>query len=166
MRGVRTLEIEMFLHKILAKSPVQGRQITLSEHAATIRDAAVYLFGPAHQPTRLGREWCRFFRLGIEQLRMFLINLQLATLFHDLGKANSSFQDSIRHQGDQVIRHEHLSALLLYAEPMRTWLSRHAEVGVDVEVVISAVVSHHLKVSDKEFAKRLIPGVESFHVFT
>lgn len=152
-------------HQILAKSPAQGRQITLSEHTATIRDAAGCLFGSASQPTRLGREWCRFFRLGLEQFRTFLINLQLAALFHDLGKANNGFQDSIHHQGDQVIRHEHLSALLLYSEPMWEWLSRHVEAGVDVEVVISAVVSHHLKVNDKEFAKRLIPSAESFQVF-
>jgi CRISPR-associated endonuclease/helicase Cas3 len=154
------------LDKILAKTPVQGREITLSEHAATIRDAARYLFGSTDQSTRLGQSWCRFFRLEPEQFPVFLVNLQLAALFHDLGKANNGFQASLRHQGEQAIRHEHLSALLLYLEPMREWLSHHTESGTDLEIVISAVVSHHLKVNDQEFAKRLVPGIESFRVFT
>jgi len=152
--------------KILAKSPVNGREISLSEHVATVRDAAEHLFGSAEKPTRLGREWVRFFRLQASQFREFLVNLKLAAIFHDLGKANDGFQKGIRKQGTQAIRHEHLSALLLYLEPMHAWLSGHKSLGVDVEIVIAAVLSHHLKVSDAEFGKRLEPGLESFRVFT
>jgi len=116
--------------KLLAKSPVGGREVTLSEHIATVRDAAEYLFGSAEKPTRLGKEWVRFFRLQPAQFREFMLNLKLAAIFHDLGKANDGFQKAIRKEGTQAIRHEHLSALLLYSEPMRTWLS-----GMRTEVI-------------------------------
>jgi CRISPR-associated endonuclease/helicase Cas3 len=152
--------------KILAKSPMGGREITLSEHVATVRDAAEYLFGSDVTPTKLGEEWIRFFKLQPSQFRVFLINLKLAAIFHDLGKANDGFQKVIRKNGTQAIRHEHLSALLLHLEPMRMWLSGHSSYGVDVEIVISAVLSHHLKANDVEFGKRLEPGIESFRVFT
>ncbi|OQW34295.1 MAG: hypothetical protein A4E19_02205 [Nitrospira sp. SG-bin1] len=154
------------LEKILAKSPVGSREITLSEHVATVRDAVVYLFGSTEQPTRLGREWVRFFRLQPSQFQEFLLNLKLAAIFHDLGKANDGFQKAIRRVGTQAIRHEHLSALLLYSDPMRTWLSDRRSLGVDVEIVIAAVLSHHLKANDADFGKRLEPGLESFHVST
>lgn len=152
--------------KILAKSPMSGREITLSEHVATVRDAAEHLFGSSEEPTRLGEEWVRFFRLQPPQFQEFLLNLKLAAIFHDLGKANDGFQKAIRREGTQAIRHEHLSALLLYSEPMRTWLSGHSSLGVDIEIVIAAVLSHHLKVNDAEFGKRLEPGLEGFRVFT
>ena len=111
--------------KILAKSPMSGREITLSEHVATVRGAAEYLFGSAEKPTRLGEEWIRFFRLQPSQFREFLVNLKLAAIYHDLGKANDGFQAALRHRGRQGIRHEHLSALLLYLEPMHGWLAQH-----------------------------------------
>lgn len=154
------------IQEILAKSPVQGRQVTLSEHAATVRDAATYLFGSPARPTRFGRKWLRFFHLGPDQFPKFLTNLQLAALFHDIGKANDRFQASLYRRGEQAIRHEHLSALLLYLEPLRLWLTQHEQSGVDVEIVISAVASHHLKVSHEEFGKRLLEGNPSFFVFT
>ena len=151
---------------ILAKSPAHGQQISLSEHVATVSNAAQYLFGSPSQPTRLGTEWLRFFGLTLGHFGEFLTNLQLAALFHDLGKANDGFQATLRHRGQQAIRHEHLSALLLYLEPVRDWLCRGGTGGIDFETILSAVVSHHLKVNDKEFGKRLLPGVDTFSVFT
>lgn len=151
--------------RILAKSPVQGEVVTLGAHAATVMKAAEYLFGSANKPTRLGRKWLKFFALSPDQFPRFAINLQLATLFHDLGKANDGFQAALQHRGEQPIRHEHLSALLLYLRPVREWLASEENLGVDFEIVLSAVVSHHLKVNDQEFAKRLLPGVETFEVF-
>jgi CRISPR-associated endonuclease/helicase Cas3 len=151
--------------QILAKSPIRGGTITLGAHAATVKKAAEYLFGLADKPTRLGSEWLRFFRLGSDQFSRFVINLHLAALFHDLGKANDGFQAALRHRGEQAIRHEHVSGLLLYLPPLQQWLSDKGALGVDFEIVISAVVSHHLKVNPEEFAKRLLPGVESFEVF-
>lgn len=156
----------MVAEVILAKSPIKGQQISLSEHVTTVSYAAQYLFGSPNQPTRLGTEWLRFFGLTSGQLPEFLTNLQLAALVHDLGKANDGFQATLRHQGQQAIRHEHLSALLLYLEPIRDWLSRCVAARIDFEIVLSAVVSHHLKVNDQEFGKRLLPGVDSFNVFT
>jgi CRISPR-associated endonuclease/helicase Cas3 len=150
---------------VLAKSPAHGREITLDEHAAAVRDAAGDLFGARQSPTRLGREWLRFFGLEPDLFDCFLINLKLAALFHDLGKANDRFQASLGHGGQQAIRHEHLSALLLYGEPMRSWLTRRREDGVDAEIVNAAVVSHHLKVNHIHFAKRLIEGDPRFTVF-
>ena len=44
-------------------------------------------------------------------------------------------------------------------------MSRRSD-GIDFETVLSAVVSHHLKVNDQEFGKRLLPGVDTFNVFT
>jgi len=77
--------------QILAKSPIRGEAITLAAHAATVKKAAEYLFGLPNDPTRLGSEWLRFFRLGSDQFPRFAVNLQLAALFHDLGKANDGF---------------------------------------------------------------------------
>lgn len=150
---------------ILAKSPSRGREVTLGEHSAAVRDAAEALFGARQRPSRLGREWLRFFGLAADRFEAFLLNLKLAALFHDLGKANDRFQASLRRQGEQAIRHEHLSGLLLWREPMRSWLERRREFGVDVEVVTSAVISHHLKANHVEFAKRLIEGDPRFTVF-
>jgi len=152
--------------KILAKGPGHGREITLAGHAAAVRDAVRCLWGSSERPTRLAWEWLRFFRLPHQYLSTFLTNLYLAALLHDLGKANDRFQASLYHQGEQAIRHEHLSAVLLYLEPIRRWLSQDGGTGIDAEIIISAVVSHHLKINDQQFAKRLVPGVESFHVFT
>jgi CRISPR-associated endonuclease/helicase Cas3 len=151
---------------IFAKSLVRGEAITLGAHAAAVKDAAEYLFGSADKPTRVGREWLRFFRLPSDYFRRFITNLQLAALFHDLGKANDGFQAALQRRGDQAIRHEHLSALLLFLQPMRSWLCTHNGGDVDFEIILSAVVSHHLKVNNQEFAKRLLPGIRSFSVMT
>ena len=96
---------------------------------------------------------CAIFGLTSGQLPEFVTNLQLAALFHDLGKANDEFQATLRHRGQQAIRHEHLSALLLYLQPIRDWLCRDGTAGIDFETILSAVVSHHLKVNDQEFAR-------------
>src|SRR5437899_8160380 len=96
MRRVSAVSEVVMPEKILAKSPVRGREITLSEHVATVRDAAEYLFGSSEKLTRLGGEWIRFFGLQPSQYREFLLNLKLAAIFHDLGKANDGFQKAIR----------------------------------------------------------------------
>ena len=40
-------------------------------------------------------------------------HLRVSAAAHDWGKANNGFQDAVTKQGDQVVRHEHLSGLLL-----------------------------------------------------
>jgi CRISPR-associated endonuclease/helicase Cas3 len=114
------------------------------------------MFGVPGYPTAFARRWLRFFRIPEADFDNFLHNLWLAAAFHDLGKANDGFQRAVRANSSQTIRHEHLSALLLWQEPLQNWLQRFRGEGVDPEIIVSAVVSHHLKVSDKEFAQRLV----------
>ena len=61
------------------------------------------------------------------------------------------FQGAVRGTGEQMLRHEHLSGLLLALEPVAARLDKNAD--VDWEVVLGAVVSHHLKVDDEHFAE-------------
>jgi CRISPR-associated endonuclease/helicase Cas3 len=97
--------------------------------------------------TRWSQAYPRFFKLKSEQHETFLLNLRIAALFHDIGKANEGFQDAMAAKGfkAQSLRHEHLSALLLCLPSIGAWLSANA--SVDVDVVVAAVLSHHLKAS-------------------
>jgi CRISPR-associated endonuclease/helicase Cas3 len=117
------------------------------------------------QPTRLSQQWLRFFGVAPERFASFVSNVQLAALFHDLGKANDRFQAALLGRDEQAIRHEHLSGLLLHLEPLRSWLEAARPSGVDAEIVIAAVVSHHLKVNHEHFARRLLEGNPAFTVF-
>lgn len=141
--------------RLLAKQPHGTRVVTLPEHTRSVVRAAGALFGDVPHLTALGRRWARFFGLTDLQREPFLRNLKLATAFHDLGKANSGFQNALLHHGEQAFRHEHLSALLLWEPPLRAWLSQGE--GVNPHIVVSAVVSHHHKVNPKEMAAPLVP---------
>lgn len=130
---------------LLAKSVRPGRApLTLLKHLRDTEEAAVNVF-------RLDRRWgaafCRFFRLG-DQGPRFLRHLQIAALFHDVGKANVEFQSMLtgRTESTQSLRHEHISALVLHLPAVRRWLG--TAVDLDLEVVTGAVLSHHLKASD------------------
>jgi CRISPR-associated endonuclease/helicase Cas3 len=83
-----------------------------------------------------------------ESQQRFLLNLQVAALFHDLGKANEDFYTAVSQPGftQQTIRHEHLSALILCLPEVRKWLV--ADSRLDADVITAAVLSHHLKASD------------------
>ncbi len=134
---------------LLAKSIQSGREVGLADHMGTVCEAARHLFGSPEEPTHLGREWLRFFRLDADRFSRFQFNVLLASALHDLGKANDGFQAEVRGQrGAQAIRHEHLAALLLHRPELRQWLGAHPL--VDYEVAVSAVVSHHLKVTDQD----------------
>jgi CRISPR-associated endonuclease/helicase Cas3 len=100
------------------------------------------MFGDEVTPTRLGREWTRFFRVRTEEWGSFFRHSLAACGLHDLGKANDGFQAAIRHSGEQVLRHEHLSALLLSLPVLRDWLSSG---GLDPDLITAAVAGHHLK---------------------
>lgn len=127
---------------LLAKSPRRGRApLSLEQHSLDTEAAALELFGPQ---SRWGRSWQRFFHLG-DHYDRFLKGLRVAALFHDLGKANADFQRAVTSKGDQTLRHEHISALMLHLPAVRTWLRRSQ--AVDVEAVTAAVLSHHLKAS-------------------
>lgn len=141
--------------RILAKSSANGRDITLGDHTRDVLGAISALFGRPNDPTHLARSWLRLFRLPLDAFDAFLCNLWVAGAFHDSGKANAGFQAAILRRGQQLIRHEHLSALLLWQEPLYSWLQGQAHRGLDAEVVASAVASHHLKTNPEEFARWL-----------
>lgn len=132
--------------KLLAKSRRGDREISLEEHLRDTEDCAAQIF---RLEGRWGQNWCRFFKLqGLKAQTKFLLNLQVAALFHDIGKANEDFYSLVTSSAFQVqtLRHEHLSALLLCLPEVRRWLNQN--VALDVEVVTSAVLSHHLKASE------------------
>lgn len=131
--------------KLLAKSPSHGREVTLLQHTLDVIAAAEALYGVSDNPTRLGRCWLRFFKLDASKWQEFHANLIAACALHDWGKANDGFQDEIRgKRGSQAIRHEHLSALLIGLPQVTQWLQA-ATPALDVSLVLSAVMTHHLK---------------------
>src|ERR1043165_2036576 len=130
-------------HQLLAKSLRAGRPpLTLQKHLKDTQDAAAAVF---RLEGRWGRNWCNFFRLEGEELKKkFLLNLQVAGLFHDIGKANEDFYAALFDSKIiQTLRHEHLSALLLHLPEVRAWLKSNPL--LDVEIITAAVLSHHLK---------------------
>src|SRR5687768_14238255 len=111
--------------QILAKSQRPGSPtppVTLDQHANDVLEAAHVMFGTLGNQTRLATQWLRFFKLPRSSFNAFVNNLRLAALLHDLGKANDGFQNMVRRQGHQDIRHEHLSALMLWLPEMQQWL--------------------------------------------
>jgi CRISPR-associated endonuclease/helicase Cas3 len=130
--------------KLLAKSKREGRDIvTLEEHLLDTEKVAVHLF---NLTKRLGKNWCRFFKISTpEQQEIFLLNLRVAALFHDIGKANEDFYNAVDGKGskEQTLRHEHLSALILCLPTVRSWLAQNSD--LDLDIITGAVLSHHLK---------------------
>jgi CRISPR-associated endonuclease/helicase Cas3 len=145
------------MSELLAKSPRAGMpEKTLVEHTMDVMDAVVALFGTTERPTRLGSEWCRFFQL--EDFGAFQRAVLAAAAFHDIGKANDSFQAALRLASKQAIRHEHLSGLILELESVRAWTAARAD--IDWGVVFAAVGSHHLKTQHEKFgARQNAPGI-------
>ena len=99
----------------------------------------------------MARSWLSFFGLG--DASRFHTSLQAAALFHDIGKANHGFQSAVQPVGGdhgastgQLIRHEHLSGLILCHQAVVDWTS--ARNDIDWDVVLGAVISHHCKVAD------------------
>jgi CRISPR-associated endonuclease/helicase Cas3 len=126
--------------QLLAKSRLPGgRYLSLEQHLLDTEQAALHVFRPA---SRWSNAWCRFFR--IEEQERFLLHLRLAALFHDIGKANEDFYQMVSGKGKgQLLRHEHISALVLHLPEVRTWLSQNKD--LDLEVITAAVLSHHTK---------------------
>jgi CRISPR-associated endonuclease/helicase Cas3 len=118
-------------------------------------NAAEWLFGVSESPTRLGCEWLRFFKIPKGLFPFFHINLLASAATHDWGKANDGMQGLFHHPGSQVVRHEHLSALFLGLDSVAAWLKRRAEPSIDQDIVLAAVVSHHLKANLKTFGEPL-----------
>lgn len=131
---------------LLAKSRRGDHTITLQEHLNDTEKCARKIFG---LDGRWGRNWCRFFQLNNEASQQkFLLNLRIAALFHDIGKANADFYQAVTAPGfkPQTLRHEHLSALVLCLPEVREWLGNNPD--LDIDVITGAVLSHHLKASE------------------
>ena len=147
---------------ILAKSCIPGKPPkTLLSHTKDVMASVELLYGTEGRPTRLAQEWLRFFRLKEDDHTRFLINTMASAGCHDLGKANDGFQNAVTKRGDQSIRHEHLSGLLLSLQAFKDWFSHNPL--LDFNVVLSSVISHHLQVSPERWGQRLGMG-ESFRV--
>ena len=147
---------------ILAKSPIQEMPPkTLLSHTKDIMNSVEWLYGTEDRPTRLAQEWLRFFRLRENDYARFLINTKASAGCHDLGKANDGFQRAVTKTGDQSIRHEHLSGLLLSLPAFKDWFSHNP--FLDFNVILSSVISHHLKVAPERWGQQLGMS-ESFRV--
>jgi CRISPR-associated endonuclease/helicase Cas3 len=147
---------------LFAKSAVAGKPPkTLVDHTTEVISCVTLLFGTADTPKRLGREWLRFFRMEDDAWGRFFVNVMAAAALHDIGKANDSFQKAIGHTGDQAIRHEHLSGLLISLPDFKRFLKQHSL--IDFDVVRAAVISHHLKTDPSVWGQQL--GIaETFRV--
>lgn len=140
---------------VLAKSGGGSRgPVTLAAHTEAVLEAFHALFGDANRPTALASSWLRFFRLAPEQMPRFMAHGALTAFCHDWGKANDGFQQMLRRPKarSQLVRHEHLAAVLLMEEPVQQWL-RHP--NLDLPLVVAAVVGHHLKARDVDFGRAL-----------
>jgi CRISPR-associated endonuclease/helicase Cas3 len=136
---------------LLAKSKIKDKPpLTLLQHSHDVANVAEWMFGTPTKPTRLGCVWLRFFKVDMNQFVLFHNNLQAAAAFHDWGKANDGFQGALTHGKTQLIRHEHLSGMLLALPGVSAWL--RSAPGLDCDIVLAAVLSHHLKIKDETFA--------------
>jgi CRISPR-associated endonuclease/helicase Cas3 len=132
----------MMPHNLLAKSAVSGRELlTLEQHLKDTEVAVLAVF-----KDRILRNWCRFFK--IQDPQQFLIHLRVAALFHDIGKANEEFDALIKGKKiSQALRHEWISALIIYFPSMIQWLEPSK---LDLDVITASVLCHHLQASPAE----------------
>lgn len=132
--------------KLLAKSIRNGREISLESHLRDTAKAASYIFSSER---RVGRNFQKAFKVSAQSDK-FMLNLLVACLFHDIGKANEGFVKALGgKRNSQVIRHEHLSALILQLPAVKSWLASNPL--IDHEVVTAAVLGHHLKAALNDF---------------
>ncbi len=143
------------------------REKGLAEHCREVMDSFEALFGVSTKPTRLARAWLRFFKLPESIFPTFHGTGVVACGTHDVGKANDGFQSivspDLKNKASQAIRHEHLSGLLLALPDAKCWLESLP--NVDAGVALSAVIAHHLKADQKEFARYLGSARAEFRVF-
>ena len=144
--------------KLLAKSKRKSKNesdkeivVSLEDHSIDTARCAEFIFTLEE---RWGRNWCRFFRIAESDQHRFLLNLKIAALLHDLGKANEDFYAAVTKPGSpaQTLRHEHISALILFLPQVRNWLAQNPE--LDLDVITAAVLSHHLKASPTTDAEK------------
>lgn len=154
---------------ILAKSsktpenPRPGE--TLFGHTQKVVESYRLIFGgDQNSPTRLAVEWLRFFKLSEADFSAFIKHGLLASALHDMGKANSGFQEGVRGKaGAQIIRHEHISGLILWLPEVKNCLNQIS--GIDIRIIFSAVSGHHLKCGMDTFAEPLNPDMIIFRIY-
>ncbi len=156
------------MDKLLAKKPTLGLSSPLFEetllgHTESVLKSFVTLFGTENEPTRLSQQWLRFFRLSTTDYPGFWLHGALTTVLHDIGKANSGFQEAVQGNiGAQVMRHEHLSVLLI--DLLSTCEDSLSSDSLDVDLVSASVASHHLKNPFKLFCRPLAADRKSIRV--
>jgi len=152
---------------LLAKSWTEQRdpprQVTLLGHSEQVATSFHRLFGGRGGMTRLGHRWLRFFRVDDNASEAFCLNGLIACWLHDLGKANSGFQETARGKsGCQVIRHEHLSGLILTLPEMVKWFAASPELSWPS--IVTSIVGHHLKADRNALAGQLLLDRRCFQV--
>ncbi|MFH2130196.1 MAG: CRISPR-associated helicase Cas3', partial [bacterium] len=155
------------LTPVLAKKPKNLNAInpeeTLLGHSLAVAEAFDRIFGTIGKPTRLTRCWLDFFRISTpENERVFLGSGIVAALLQDIGKANQPFQDILSSHAElQVVRHEHLSGLILRLAVVRDWL--HSLEG-DSELATLGVIGHHLRIDKRQDFQSLSPDRTTFRL--
>jgi CRISPR-associated endonuclease/helicase Cas3 len=161
---------EMNLDKILAKTPKDKNNIqygeTLSGHSECVAESFRIMFGDKKNETRLKNEWFRFFKLDEAMTDKFYTTGIAACYLHDIGKANNWFQSLVSGKGrvPQAIRHEHLSGLILWNEKIKDELQKQE--NLDYEILLSAVIGHHLKSEYENFANKMDADVNYLKIDT
>ncbi len=153
---------------ILAKSTKDENnprwEETLDGHISKVVESFDIIFKTNGGPSSFAKNWLNFFKLKEDKFNTFYINGLASCIFHDIGKANSGFQALVRGKKDaQVIRHEHLTGLILNLKDIRDWLKNINL--LDIKIVISSVIGHHLKAKFEDFAKPTKLGCKGFEVF-
>jgi len=146
--------------RLLAKTEVKENGVTkagcfLLQHSLDVVEAASKIIEVA------GADLSRFFKLSDSQQASLMTTSLVASLLHDIGKANDGFQKMLAKSGEQIIRHEHLSALFMSVPEVKTWLEKIPD--LDFEIARLAVAGYHLKLAGEEnkdkrfvrFAERL-----------
>lgn len=152
---------------ILAKKPMDSSSVageeTLVGHSRRTAEVFTIMFGIEGKPTRLCLKWLQFFKIE-GRSDEFLGTMPAVCYLHDMGKANSGFQQAVTGRpGFQVLRHEHLSGLLLWFPDVRHLIeSWHLK----SKIVVSAVIGHHLKAKYEEFPQRSNSDLQSFNVYS
>lgn len=134
------------MSNLLAKSGnARNPERTLVNHTQDVLDAVTALFGTPDKPSLLAREWCAFFGIADRDVGAFVAHVRLAAFCHDWGKANDGFQGMLAKKAEQLLRHEQVSAILMSWPSVWAWLETS---GLDLPLILSAVVGHHLKCRD------------------
>jgi CRISPR-associated endonuclease/helicase Cas3 len=148
---------------ILAKKTINNKTVSLLNHTQSVLKSVELMFGSRDRPTSLGKSWLNFFQVDESEWQRFIDNLYLASLFHDIGKANDGFQRVLLNKGNQVIRHEHLSGLILNSETFKEWFETLDQ--NDRLIILAAVIGHHVKSNHESFGAQLVEGEQKVWLY-